>query len=180
MGLGIGYINVVVMAWLQAHVEPSMLGRVMGLTMLASFGLGPISLAVAGAIVDWSATALFLGAGALVLVTVALRLRDRCPPSPRPLHPLHHHRDSPPRQEAPHDAHPIRPSTAPSSTCPCQTTSDRIADLQADAAATRVAGSPPGPTGPLGRLRDGLGVRLVELGAALVADDAVKRRVIRS
>jgi len=71
MGLGIGYINVVVMAWLQAHVEASMLGRVMGLTMLASFGLGPISLAAAGAIVDWSATALFVGAGALVLVTVA-------------------------------------------------------------------------------------------------------------
>ena len=71
MGLGIGYINVVVMAWLQAHVEASMLGRVMGLTMLASFGLGPISLAAAGVIVDWSATALFVGAGALVLATVA-------------------------------------------------------------------------------------------------------------
>jgi MFS family permease len=69
MGLGIGYINVVVMAWLQAHVEPTMIGRVMGLAMLASFGLGPISLAAAGALVDWSATALFLGAGALIVAT---------------------------------------------------------------------------------------------------------------
>ena len=33
--------------------------------------LGPISLAAAGVIVDWSATALFVGAGALVLATVA-------------------------------------------------------------------------------------------------------------
>jgi MFS family permease len=68
MGLGIGYLNVVVLAWLQAHVEPSMLGRVMGLAMLASFGLGPVSLALAGIIVDWSATALFVGAGSLILI----------------------------------------------------------------------------------------------------------------
>ena len=50
------------------------------------------------------------------------------------------------------------------------------------AATTRVAGSAAhaATSGPLGRLRDGLGVRLIELGAALVADDTVKRRVIRS
>ena len=74
MGLGIGYLNVVVIAWLQAHVEPSMLGRVMGLAMLASFGLGPVSLAVAGILVDWSATALFLGAGVLIFVVSLIGL----------------------------------------------------------------------------------------------------------
>ncbi len=68
MGLGVGYLNVVVLAWLQAHVEPSMIGRMMGLAMFASFGLGPLSLAVAGALVDWSATALFVGAGSLILL----------------------------------------------------------------------------------------------------------------
>ena len=35
-------------------------------------------------------------------------------------------------------------------------------------------------TDALGRLRDGVGVRLIELGAALVADDTLKRRVVRS
>ena len=68
MGLGVGYLNVVVLAWLQAHVEPTMIGRVMGLAMLASFGLGPLSLAIAGILVDWSSTALFVGAGALILL----------------------------------------------------------------------------------------------------------------
>jgi MFS family permease len=74
MGLGIGYLNVVVIAWLQAHVEPSMIGRVMGLAMLASFGLGPVSLAVAGILVDWSATVLFVGAGLLIFVVSLIGL----------------------------------------------------------------------------------------------------------
>jgi hypothetical protein len=65
---------------------------------------------------------------------------------------------------------------------PFQATSDRIADLQADAATTRAAGAATDESvsGPIGRLRDGIGIRLIELGAALVADDTVKRRVIRS
>ena len=77
--------------------------------------------------------------------------------------------------------HPI-PETRSVFDLPFQATSDRIADLQADAATTRIAGpaADAPTTGPLGRLRDGLGVRLIELGAALVADDTVKRRVIRS
>ena len=88
MGLGIGYINVVVMSWLQAHVEPSMLGRVMGLAMLASFGLGPVSLVLAGALIDTAATAMFLAAGTLVLVVAIVGLvsgarhRIDLPPSP--------------------------------------------------------------------------------------------------
>ena len=76
--------------------------------------------------------------------------------------------------------HPI-PETRSIFDLPFQATSDRIADLQADAATTRVgvgAGVP--GRGPLGRLRDGVGVRLIELGAALVADDTLKRRVVRS
>ena len=64
---------------------------------------------------------------------------------------------------------------------PFQNTSDRIADLRADAATTRVgvAAGAPG-RGLLGGLRDAVGVRLIELGAALVADDSLKRRVVRS
>jgi MFS family permease len=69
MGLGVGYINVIVIAWLQARTDPAMRGRVMSLLMLGSFGLGPLSLALAGILVDSAATAMFVVAGALVLVT---------------------------------------------------------------------------------------------------------------
>ena len=76
--------------------------------------------------------------------------------------------------------HPI-PETRSVFDLPFQATSERIADLQADAATTRVGIVAAGPArGPLGRLRDGVGVRLIELGAALVADDTLKRRVVRS
>ena len=69
-GLGVGYINVLVIAWLQARVDPAMLGRVMSLVMLGSVGLAPVSLALAGLLVDEHATALFVVAGAAVLAAV--------------------------------------------------------------------------------------------------------------
>jgi MFS family permease len=72
MGLGIGYVNVIVIAWLQARIDPEMRGRVMGLVMLASFGLAPISLAVAGLLVDIAATAMFLAAGGIVLAAIGV------------------------------------------------------------------------------------------------------------
>ena len=68
MGVGIGYINVVVIAWLGGHIAPAMRGRVMGIALLASFGLGPISLALSGALIDIAATALFVAAGGLVTI----------------------------------------------------------------------------------------------------------------
>lgn len=74
MGLGIGYINVIAIAWLQARTDPAMLGRVMSLVMLGSFGLNPLSLALAGALVDTAATAMFAAAGALVIAAAAAGL----------------------------------------------------------------------------------------------------------
>ncbi|HYH93619.1 MAG TPA: MFS transporter [Candidatus Saccharimonadales bacterium] len=74
MGLAIGYVNVIVIAWLQGRIDPEMRGRVMGLVMFASFGLAPISLAVAGVLVDVAATAMFVAAGAIVLAAVGVGL----------------------------------------------------------------------------------------------------------
>jgi MFS family permease len=71
MGLAAGLINVLLVSWLQARVEPAMLGRVMSLVMLASVGLAPISLALAGLLVDGAAVLLFVGAGGIVLVAAA-------------------------------------------------------------------------------------------------------------
>ena len=69
MGVAIGYVNVVAVSWLQARVRPAMVGRVMSIVMLMSFGVTPVSLALAGALIDLDATALFVAAGALTVVT---------------------------------------------------------------------------------------------------------------
>ena len=68
MGVGIGFINVRVVAWLQARVPPEMRGRTMSLVSLGSVSLSPISLALAGAIVDVAAVAMFVAAGAILVV----------------------------------------------------------------------------------------------------------------
>ena len=86
MGLGIGYVNVMMIAWLQARTDPAMLGRVMSLLMLGSFGLGPVSLIIAGLLVETALTQLYIAAGALVLATALLGLatgvQDRLNPIP--------------------------------------------------------------------------------------------------
>lgn len=69
MGVAIGYTDVVVVSWLQARVDPSMTGRVMSLVMLMGFGITPLSLGVAGALIDVDANVLFVGSAALVVVT---------------------------------------------------------------------------------------------------------------
>jgi MFS family permease len=72
IGVGAGFINVHVMAWLQARTAPDMRGRVMGLVMLGSMGLFPVSLAVAGVLVDLGAiSVMFAAAGLLILASVA-------------------------------------------------------------------------------------------------------------
>jgi MFS family permease len=71
-GLCIGYVNIVAVSWLQARTDPSTMGRVMSIVMLVGFGISPLSMAVAGALIDLNATALFLGAGALVVAAVVM------------------------------------------------------------------------------------------------------------
>jgi hypothetical protein len=66
-GLCIGYVNIVAISWLQARTAPEMMGRVMSIVMLVGFGISPLSMAVAGALIDLDSAALFLGAGALVV-----------------------------------------------------------------------------------------------------------------
>ena len=69
MGVAIGYVNVVAISWLQARVEGALLGRVMSLVMLMSFGITPLSLALSGLLIDANATGLFVSAGMLVVLT---------------------------------------------------------------------------------------------------------------
>ncbi|MDQ2941662.1 MAG: MFS transporter [Chloroflexota bacterium] len=66
MGILIGFINVQVIAWMQARVAETMRGRVMSLLMLGSIGLAPISLAATGVLLDvGAATLTFAFAGAI-------------------------------------------------------------------------------------------------------------------
>jgi MFS family permease len=69
MGVLIGFINVQVIAWLQSRIPEELRGRVMSLVTLGSVGLAPVSLAIAGALIDFGAvTLVFVAAGAIVLL----------------------------------------------------------------------------------------------------------------
>ena len=91
MGVAIGYANIVAISWIQARVDHGMIGRVMSLVMLMGAGITPLSLAVSGGLIDLDATALFVGAGLLILLTAAgaaavgfVRLFDAAIATPAP------------------------------------------------------------------------------------------------
>ena len=74
IGVMIGYVNVVMIAWVQEKTDPLMLGRTMSFLMLGSVVAAPLSLAIAAVIVDTNATALFLAAGLLVIASAAIAM----------------------------------------------------------------------------------------------------------
>ena len=72
MGVGTGYSNVTFISWFQAKVDRALLGRVLGVIMFASFGLIPLSYALAGAAARISLSAMFIGAGVLALLATSI------------------------------------------------------------------------------------------------------------
>ena len=68
LGLGNGYIAILLMTWMQTRTPQDMMGRRMSLMMFSSTGLAPISQAAAGVISKWDLTLLFLLPGILVLL----------------------------------------------------------------------------------------------------------------
>ncbi len=71
LGLGNGYMAVILITWMQNRTPREMLGRMMALVMLAGTGLAPISQAAAGALSKWSLNLTFAVPGALVLLLTA-------------------------------------------------------------------------------------------------------------
>lgn len=69
VGLGNGYMAINLMTTMQRMTPKALLGRVMSLVMLGSFGLTPISQALAGVALKSSVSLLFLVAGAGLLIT---------------------------------------------------------------------------------------------------------------
>lgn len=80
IGLGVGFLNVRVIAWLQARTPQAIRGRVMSLIMLSGVGLAPFSLAIAGAIIDLGAVSLaFAASGAIIFVAALVGLASGIP-----------------------------------------------------------------------------------------------------
>ena len=71
LGLGNGYVTIILFTWIQTRTPKAMLGRIMSLLMLSSAGLVPVSQAISGAVITWNLMLLFVLAGGLiVLVTI--------------------------------------------------------------------------------------------------------------
>jgi hypothetical protein len=68
MGLCAGFVNIQIMSWIQARVAPEMLGRLMSVLMFSAVGLTPVSFVLAGAVAGAHLAALYLAAGAIVLI----------------------------------------------------------------------------------------------------------------
>jgi MFS family permease len=68
LGLGNGYLAIILFTWMQTRTPKDMLGRMMSLITFSSTGLVPISQAVSGAVSKWNLTLLFTFSGGLVLL----------------------------------------------------------------------------------------------------------------
>ena len=67
LGLGNGYLAIILFTWIQRRVSRSMLGRTMSLLTFSSLGLVSVSQAISGAVGKWNLDVLFVAAGGLVL-----------------------------------------------------------------------------------------------------------------
>jgi len=77
MGIILGIFNIMLISWLQQETPSRMIGRVMGLVTFASVGLMPVSFALSGLLVDIHATAMFISAGAITVLTCLYLLSIR-------------------------------------------------------------------------------------------------------
>jgi MFS family permease len=71
MGAAAGMANVHIGAWAMQRMDAAVRGRVVSVLMLASFGITPLSLAIAGFLVAWSLKFMFLLAGGVMLLAAA-------------------------------------------------------------------------------------------------------------
>jgi hypothetical protein len=79
IGVMNGYVNVVMVAWVQEKTDPLMLGRTMSFLMLGAVVAAPLSIALAALVVDTDAGAMFVIAGALVVVSGLIAIASGLP-----------------------------------------------------------------------------------------------------
>jgi MFS family permease len=71
LGLGNGYIAIILFTWMQTRTPKEMLGRIMSILIFSNTGLVPVSQAISGAVSKWDLNLLFISAGSLVvLITI--------------------------------------------------------------------------------------------------------------
>jgi len=68
IGMGNGYIAILLFTWIQQRTPREMLGRMMSMLLLSNIGLTPVSQAVAGMVSKWNLTGLFVAAGGLTVL----------------------------------------------------------------------------------------------------------------
>jgi predicted MFS family arabinose efflux permease len=66
------FLGIITISWLQERTEPRLIGRVMSFAMFSAVALDPISFVLAGILVGINVTAMFVGAGALLLLLTAI------------------------------------------------------------------------------------------------------------
>ncbi len=71
LGLGNGYVTIILFTWIQTRTPKTMLGRIMSLLMLSSAGLVPVSQAISGAVGAWNLSLLFVSAGGLIMLVTS-------------------------------------------------------------------------------------------------------------
>jgi len=76
-GIALGFGNLHGMTWVQARVQPDLMGRVMSVMILGSMGLVPVSMLVAGAAVQVSLDGVFVVGGVGMAVLCGLSLLSR-------------------------------------------------------------------------------------------------------
>jgi len=77
IGATASFLGVITISWLQERADPGLLGRVMSLAMFSAVALDPLSFALAGVLVGINLTAMFVVAGALLLLTALLGAASR-------------------------------------------------------------------------------------------------------
>jgi len=71
IGILAAFMNVHIGAWVMQRIDAAVRGRVASVLMLASFGIMPISFAIAGFMIAWNLKFTFLIAGLALLMTAA-------------------------------------------------------------------------------------------------------------
>jgi MFS family permease len=71
VGVLVAFMNVHIGAWIMQRIDAAVRGRVASVLMLASFGIMPISFAIAGFMIAWNLKFTFLFAGLAMLITAA-------------------------------------------------------------------------------------------------------------
>lgn len=72
-----GYLNVVMITWLQRRVAKERMGRVVSVIMFCAMGLAPVSAALTGWLIRWDLAAVMIGSGIVMWVGVAFGLLFR-------------------------------------------------------------------------------------------------------